>query len=626
MLAEGPAGGVLTGPQPTAAPAFHPPDLAGIALPPLAPQPPAAAIASAHPAATAAGHAMLAAGGNAFDAAIAVAAALAVVEPASSGLGGGGFFLVHRAADGWEGMLDARETAPGAALRDMYLGPDGEAIAALSRDGALAAAIPGLPDGLARLATDLGRLPLAVSLAPAIRLAEEGFAVTARTAKMAAYRHAALARSEAAAALFLPGGELPVQGAILRQPDLAATLRALASEGAQGFYAGSVAERLVAGVRAAGGIWTQDDLVGYRSLWRRPVVGSHRGVRVVSAPLPSSGGIVLIQALNILEAEPLPPHGSVERVHRVTEALRRAYRERAAWLGDPDFVQAPVARLLDKDFAAALAAGIEAGRATPSSELPPLPQASDGYPNTTHFSVLDQTGNRVAATLSINLPFGSAFVPPGTGVLLNDEMDDFAVRPLTPNAYGLVGVDANAIAPGKRPLSSMTPTFLEAPGRVGILGTPGGSRIISMVLLGTLAFLDGTGPEEWVARPRFHHQYLPDRLFFEAAAFDEAAREALARLGHDLEQSGRDYGDMHAVLWRVAEGTVEAASDPRGEGEAKVTTVSPERPPLSAAPGRAGLRRAGLRRAGPERAGGPRTRPVPRAAGPGPRAAVAGRR
>jgi gamma-glutamyltranspeptidase / glutathione hydrolase len=555
------------------APAFQPPPLTpGLQRIPAA-RPPAAAIASAHPEATAAGHAILAAGGNAFDAAVAVSAALAVVEPASSGLGGGGFYLVHRSADGWEGMLDARETAPGAAHRDMYLGADGEAIAALSRDGPLSAGIPGLPAALVRLAQELGRLPLGESLAPAIRLADEGFIVTPRTARMAGFRRAVLARFPASAAIFLPSGEAPREGMLLRQQDLASTLRAMAREGHAGFYTGAVAELLVEGVKSSGGIWTREDLADYRTVWRRPIIGSHRGVRVVSAPLPSSGGIVLLEALNILEAVGLPPQGTVERVHVVTEAMRRAYRDRAAWLGDPDFVQAPVAQLLDREYAADLAATIERGRATPSSELPPLPAPAAEFPNTTHLSVLDAEGNRVAATLSINLPFGSAFVAPGTGVLLNDEMDDFAARPMTPNAYGLVGLDANAIAPGKRPLSSMTPTFLDMPGRVAILGTPGGSRIISMVLLGTLAFLDGTGPQEWVARPRYHHQYLPDRLFHEPDAFDDASSRALQALGHTLEESGRRYGDMHAILWRLADGVVEAASDPRGEGAAEVRAV-----------------------------------------------------
>jgi gamma-glutamyltranspeptidase / glutathione hydrolase len=540
--------------------------------------PPAVAVASAHPAATEAGLTTLAAGGNAFDAAVAVAAALAVVEPASSGLGGGGFFLLHRAHDGWSSMLDARETAPAAASRDMYLDEQGEAVKERSRDGPLAAGIPGLPAALVRIAAEHGRQSLAASLAPAIRLAAEGFLVTPRHQAMTRARLELLAAAPATREVFLVDGAVPELGHRLLQPELARTLQALADQGAQGFYAGPVAEQLVAGVRAAGGIWTLADLAGYRTVWRDPLVARFREFTVTSAPLPSSGGTVLIEALNILEGLDLPAPGEVGRVHLVVEAMRRAYRDRAAYLGDPDFVQAPIARLIDKDYAASLRANISTTAATRSADLPALPPAGEGYPNTTHFSVLDADGNRVAATLSINLPFGSGFMPPGTGVLLNDEMDDFAVKPMTPNAYGLVGADANAVAPGKRPLSSMSPTFIEAPDRIGILGTPGGSRIISMVLLGLLSFAEGEAPSAWVATPRYHHQYLPDELLHEAEAFTPDQAAALTALGHELKLSNRRYGDMHAILWRKQDGVVEAASDPRGEGLARVLPVAQPTP------------------------------------------------
>jgi len=525
-----------------------------------------AAVASAHPAASAAGIAMLEAGGNAFDAAVAVTAALAVVEPYSSGLGGGGFWLLHRARDGRQIMVDGRERAPGAATRDMYLDEDGEVLPRASMDGPLAAGIPGTVAALEHIARDYGRLPLARSLQPAIRLAREGFEVTPRYRLLAGFRTGPMRAAGDAAAIFLEAGEVPALGSVIRQGDLAAVLERLAAEGAAGFYRGPVAEKLVRGVREAGGIWTLEDLADYRIAEREPIEGRFRELRVVTASPPSSGGIVLVEALNILEPyalEDLPP---AKRRHLVVEAMRRAYRDRADYLGDPDYVDMPIERLLDKDYAARLRRGIDPERATPSSELPPVTVAEGQGADTTHFSVVDDEGNLVAATLSINFPFGSGYVPPGTGVVLNNEMDDFSSRMLTPNSYGLVGDDANAIAPGKRPLSSMTPTFLFGPTGTAVLGTPGGSRIISMVLLGTLEFAAGGGPEAWVSRTRYHHQYLPDRLQFEKEGFDAREQAALEALGHRLEELGRRYGNMQAILWRRASGAVEAASDPRGEG------------------------------------------------------------
>ncbi len=538
--------------------------------------PPAAAVASAHPLATAAGREMLDAGGNAFDAAIAVAAALAVVEPYSSGIGGGGFFLLHRAADQREVMIDAREMAPGAANRDMYLDANGEIAPGRSMNGALAAGIPGTPAGLVHLAEHYGRLPLATSLAPAIRYAREGFAVTPHYRIMAGFRTDAMRANAETARIFLVDGAPPADGTLLKQPDLAATLARLAAYGRDGFYAGAVAERLVDGVRAGGGLWQLDDLARYRVMEREPVVGEYRGIRIVSAPPPSSGGIVLIEALNVLEDVDLAGADLTQRTHFVIEAMRRAYRDRAEYLGDPDFADVPVARLISKDYAKTIASDLSPDRATPSSALKPVAPPAQGD-HTTHFSVLDAEGNRVAATLSVNFPFGSAFTPPGTGVLLNNEMDDFSSKAMTPNGYGLVGVDANAIAPYKRPLSSMTPTFLETRERLGILGTPGGSRIISMVLLGTLSFAAGEPVTQWVATPRYHHQYLPDEVLFEPKAFDEPLRQALAARGHKLTLSKRDYGNMHAILWNRSTQEVTAASDPRGEGEAAVFVPATKR-------------------------------------------------
>lgn len=531
------------------------------------------AVASAHPAASEAGLAILAAGGNAFDAAVAVSAALAVVEPFGSGLGGGGFFLLHRAADGLQLMVDARETAPAAARRDMYLDADGELDRDRAINGPLSGAIPGLPAGLAHLAEGYGRLPLGQSLAPAVRLAQEGFAVGSRYRRLAQFRHAALKASPPAASIFLDRGEVPAEGHVIRQPDLARVLQALGERGAAGFYQGEVARALVDGVREGGGIWSLEDLAGYRVRERAPMIIDYRGLRVVAASLPSAGGLALTQALGILGHYDLERLGPVAVAHLTAEALRRAYRDRAEYLGDPDFVSVPLERLAAPDYIAALRADLRLDRATPSDDL--VHAGLSGGDNTTHFSIIDAEGNRVAATLSINYPFGSAFVAPGTGVLVNDEMDDFSARPRTPNVYGLVGDQANAIAPGKRPLSSMSPAFIEAPGQVVLLGTPGGSRIISMVLLGILGVAAGQPAEAWIAQPRYHHQYLPDEIQHEPGAFSPEQQAALEAKGHRLRDLGRDYGDMQAVVWDRIGGTLQALSDPRGEGSGQVSGPRP---------------------------------------------------
>lgn len=532
-------------------------------------RPDSQAIASAHPMATQAGMQILDAGGNAFDAAVAVSAALAVVEPYSSGIGGGGFWLLHRASDARQVMLDGRERAPQAAQRDLYLDAQGNVVPGLSMDGGLAAGIPGEPAALAWLAEHYGRLPLKQSLAPAIQLAQAGFPVDRHYRAMARFRLAALRRSPAAAAIFLEQGEVPAEGVLIRQPGLANTLHALAEHGRDGFYSGKLARRLVEGVRKAGGIWSLDDLAQYRVIEREPVSFRYHDRRIVSAALPSSGGVGLATMLNILSGYRLEQLDPAQRIHLVVEAMRRAYRDRAQYLGDPDFVEAPVSLLVDPRYADGLRASIHPQRATPSRLLPGKASLSRGT-DTTHFSVLDREGNRVAATLSINYPFGAAFVAPGTGVLLNDEMDDFSAKPGVPNAYGLVGAGANAIAPGKRPLSSMTPTFVESEQGVAILGTPGGSRIITMVLLAILDMDRDTGPASWVALPRFHHQYLPDVIQFEPGALSPSVQQALERQGHELRAVDSTWGNMQAVYFDYVSGKVEAASDPRGGGLAEV--------------------------------------------------------
>ena len=524
------------------------------------------AVATAHPLATEAALQVLRDGGNAFDAAVTASAVLAVVEPYGSGMGGGGFWLLHRASDGHEVMIDGRETAPGEAHADMYVREDGSIDQAASRSGPLAAAIPGQPAALVHLAQEYGRLPLERLLAPAIELARDGFEADPRLIDRLERRGDVL--SPVAAAIFMPDGELPDKGQVLRQPALAETLEKIVAEGRDGFYTGEVAERLVEGVREAGGIWTLDDLAGYQVVEREPVVAEVMGMRVVSAAPPSSGGVTLVQTLNILDGLDLAGADEAGRIHLAVEAMRRAYHDRARYLGDPDFVAMPLARLLSEDYAAGLRTSIHPERALPSAHLAPVAPDADGGPSTSHFSIIDGEGNRVAATLTINWPWGAGLMIEDTGILLNNEMDDFTARPGEANAYGLVHSAANAIAPGKRMLSSMSPAFVEQGERLAILGTPGGGRIISMVLLGVLNFADGAEAEAIVSAPRYHHQYLPDVIQHEPDTFSEEAQTRLREFGHELESVGRTYGDMH-VITRGTDGVLRAASDPRGIGEAK---------------------------------------------------------
>lgn len=528
------------------------------------------AVASAHPLATQAGIDILASGGNAFDAAIAVTAVLAVVEPYSSGIGGGGFWLLHIEQDDRDVMIDGRERAPMAATRNMYLDRDKQVIAGASINGPLSAGIPGVPAALDHLALNYGRLPLSQTLQAAIRLARTGFKTDEHYQRMAAFRAEALNASPQAAAIFLRNNSAPVPGTRIVQPDLADTLNTIAKEGAKGFYRGELAARLVDAVVKNGGIWSKQDLAAYRVVERAPVSGEYRGMKIVSAAPPSSGGIALIQMLNMLAGFDLDALEEPARVHLLAEVMRRAYRDRAEYLGDTDYVEVPVARLLSDEHAQALGATISMDEATSSAQLKPVVVDNLKAADTTHFSVIDSDGNRVAATLSINYPFGSGFVAADTGVLLNDEMDDFSSKPGTPNVYGLVGAEANAIEPGKRMLSSMTPTFLETAERVAVVGTPGGSRIITMVLLAALEFQRGGTAADMVNLGRFHHQYLPDRISYEPDLFDEAMITVLFELGHEAEMLDSSYGNMHAVVLDRKSKQLDAASDQRGGGKAMV--------------------------------------------------------
>ncbi len=532
--------------------------------------PPQAAVVTAHPLATQAGMEILEQGGNAFDAAVAVTAALAVVEPTGSGLGGGGFWLIHDAQQNRAWMIDGREMAPAKAHRNMYLDAQGEVIPNLSMNGPLAAGIPGTPAAMEYLASQYGKLPLSQSLSAAIRYAEQGFNIDKPYQRMANFRLKALQDSSAAAAIFLENNQPPGDHFILKQPDLANTLKAIAIQGAKGFYQGDVAKRLIHGVQQAGGIWTHHDLENYQLIVREPIRSQYHNITLTSAALPSSGGIVLSTMLNILEGYPLNSMDDAQRTHLIVEAMRRAYRDRAEYLGDGDFIEVPQQLLTSKQYAAGLRAAIHPHQATPSKLLPGAIEGYEKGRDTTHFSIIDKQGNRVSATMSINYPFGSGFVPPGTGVLLNDEMDDFSSKPGTPNAYGLVGAEANAIEPGKRPLSSMTPSFLETADRVAILGTPGGSRIITMLLLATLEFAENSTVDAWVNRPRFHHQYLPDQIQYEPGALSNELVNALQTRGHKMKRLDHQYGGMQAILWDKKLNRVTAASDPRGIGTAQV--------------------------------------------------------
>ncbi|WP_425929548.1 gamma-glutamyltransferase [Pseudomonas sp. NyZ201] len=535
----------------------------------LADGPGRAALATPHPAATAAAREILEQGGNAFDAAIAISAALAVVEPYGSGLGGGGFFLLRQPGNpAAYRFIDARERAPGRATADMYL-KDGKEQPGLSINGPLAAAIPGLPAALDELAARYGKLPLKNALAPAIRLANQGFAVDRIYRDRAEMRQGAMRDDAETARLFLDQGRVPAQGTLIRQPELAATLQRLAEHGRDGFYRGPVAAKLVQEVNASGGIWSQDDLADYRVVEREPLRYRLADQReLISAPPPSAGGVAIAQSLAMLQRLPWQSADRIQRAHYVLEVLRRAYRDRGL-LGDPDHVDNPVPRLLSRHHLTTLADGIDVHDATPSASLPPALPWREGD-HTTHFAVIDAEGNAVAATLSVNLPFGAAFTPVGTGVVLNNEMDDFAADPQGSNSYGLAGSQANAVAAGKRPLSSMSPSFIESPREFAAFGTPGGSRIPSMVLLSMLEYLDGRPVNTWPAVPRYHHQYLPDVVEHEPGAFTAAEIQDLQGRGYNLKDVGRSYGNQQVLFWNKQDGRLESASDPRGVGSSEV--------------------------------------------------------
>ncbi|HWB52032.1 MAG TPA: gamma-glutamyltransferase [Stellaceae bacterium] len=521
-------------------------------------------VVSAHRAASEAGLAILKAGGNAVDAAVAVGYALAVVDPCCGNIGGGGFMLI-RNAGGVTAFINFRETAPAAATAAMYLDAAGDPVRDASRNGYRAVAVPGTVSGLDLALTRYGRLTRAEVMAPAIALARDGYRLGEPDAAIIARAAKRLAADPETARIFLHPGGVPYEaGERLVQPDLAATLGKIAAEGSDGFYRGTVAAALATAAAAHGALLGEADLAGYKTEQLPPLRCAYRGYAIISAPPPSSGGTTLCEILGILSGWDIAQAGSrsPRAVHLTIEAMRRAFFDRNSVLGDPDFVANPLARLLSADYAARLRAGIDPDRATASAALGEVPGAAE-KPQTTHYSVVDGEGNAVAATYTINGNFGAGVVAPGTGFLLNNEMDDFAVKPGTANMFGLVQGDANAIAPRKRPLSSMTPTIVERDGHpVYVLGSPGGPRIITAVLETLMNLVDfGMSPTEAVAAPRFHQQYLPDTVFYEPGGLPPATLNALTAMGYALKEQPR-WGAVELIAI-APDGGLTGVNDPR---------------------------------------------------------------
>jgi gamma-glutamyltranspeptidase/glutathione hydrolase len=510
-------------------------------------------------------------GGNAVDAAVATGFALAVTYPRAGNIGGGGFMVIHSAGRNEDAAIDYRETGPAAITRDIFLGPDGKPDSDKSRNSALGIGVPGTVAGLA-LALEKygsGRFTLAQILTPAIELARDGFVVADDMADTLSDMYRRMGRWPNSAKAFSRSDGTPLQeGDRLIQSDLAATLSAIAEQGPRGFYEGPVAERLAKAVHDGGGIMTADDLKAYQAVIRNPVRGNYRGYDVVSMPLPSSGGTVLLETLNILEGFPMTDmkQGSAPSLHVMIEAMKRAYADRARYLGDPAFVNAPVNVLITKDYAARQRATIDLARATPAADV--LAVSPREGSNTTHYSVVDSSGNAVSNTYTLNFPYGVGLVAEGTGVLLNNELDDFTAAPGASNAFGLVGFEANLPGPGKRPLSSMSPTIVLKDGKpVLVTGSPGGSRIISAVLQVVVDVFDyNMDVAAAVAAPRVHHQWMPDEVRVERGFSDEVLAELKAKGHKVIEPLGQTSVNSIAVTPNGLLG----APDPRTRGAAAV--------------------------------------------------------
>ncbi len=510
-------------------------------------------------------------GGNAIDAAVATGFALAVTYPDAGNLGGGGFMVI-RLADGRVVTNDHRERAPGGAQRDMYLDASGNVVAGLSTQTHLAAGVPGSVAGMLDVLEKYGTLPRKTIMAPAIRLANDGFVLNDDLAQQFGETAGEFAKHAGSARVFLKKDGSPYrQGDRFKQPELGKTLELIAAKGKDGFYAGKTAELIVAEMQRGGGLITAKDLADYRSVWREPIKGTYRGYQIYSMAPPSSGGVLLVQMLNMLEPFDIKAsgYGSAATIHLMVEAERRAYADRAEYLGDPDFYPVPVAKLIDKSYAVQRFSDFDATRATPSASIGPgLPHEST---QTTHFSVMDAAGNAVACTTTLNLSFGSKIVVEGAGFLLNNEMDDFSARANTPNSYGLIGRVANSIEPGKRMLSSMTPTIVvDSEGHTRLVtGSPGGSTIITTVLQIVVNVIDhGMDVSDAVGVARFHHQWMPDRVIYEPWGISPDTLKILQSRGHSFVTLpwGRGIGDANTVM-RSGDDLL-GMSDPRNQGGA----------------------------------------------------------
>ncbi len=527
-------------------------------------------VVTADSAASAAGRAMLEAGGNAVDAVVAAHFALAVTYPRAGNLGGGGF-LVLRTADGREAALDFREEAPAGATPEMYVGPEGD-VTDESWTGPLASGVPGSVAGMAEAHRRHGSLPWARVLEPAVRLAADGFRVDSSMHRELAEEADRLRRFPASAEKWLPGGEPPSPGSVFRQPDLARVLRTLAREGGGAFYDGWIADSLAAQMERSGGLIRRGDLAAYEAVWRDPVTFGYRDHRIVAMPPPSSGGVTLAEIFHVVEGFRLDSlgFGSADAVHVAVEAHRRAFADRNYWLGGPDHVDMPLERLTSRAHADSLRATIRMDSASPSERFTRVPLRNGESPETTQVSVVDSAGNAVALTTTLNGYYGSAVTVRGTGILLNNEMNDFTARPGVPNAYGLVQGEANAVAPGKRMLSSMSPTILVGPdGRTRLVtGSPGGSRIITTVFQVISNTVDhGMGAQAAVNAPRVHHQHLPDTIYYEPGGLRPGVIAGLRRRGHALAEREGYSGNVQSVL--IGEdGARIGAVDPRRGGEA----------------------------------------------------------
>ncbi|HHS95891.1 MAG TPA: gamma-glutamyltransferase [Phaeodactylibacter sp.] len=521
-------------------------------------------VASAHPLATQAGLRILKKGGNAIDAAVAVQFALAVVYPNAGNIGGGGF-MIYRNQQGEHFALDYREMAPAAADKDMYLDAQGEVIPRLSLDGHLAAGVPGSVAGMVEAHHRFGKTAWKDLLQAAIDLAARGFTLTHQQAEGLNRYQEAFKKLNTHRPAFIKDSPWKA-GDVLVQKELAATLRRIQAEGRAGFYEGTTADFIVAEMKAGNGIISHEDLKNYRAKWREPISFAYKDFQVVSMPPPSSGGIALAQLLKIIEDYPIASWGvhSVPSVHLMVEAERRVYADRASHLGDADFYPVPIETLLDKDYLKNRMADFNPDKATPSSEIIAGTIGKESE-ETTHFSIVDKQGNAVSITTTLNGSYGAKTVVSGAGFLLNNEMDDFSAKPGVPNLYGLVGAEANAIAPGKRMLSSMTPTIVSKDGDLYmVVGTPGGSTIITSVFQTFLNVAEfGMPVSEAVQAPRFHHQWLPDRLFVEEDCLSENTRAALENMGHHIKERA-SIGRVEAILL-LPNGKLSGAADKRGD-------------------------------------------------------------